>query len=78
MKILYNQGFCGHFHSLLKDYLKGRSYKVKFQQSYTDVYEIKKGVPQGSLKSSILYSIYVHDLVLIYSNTIQYADDNLS
>ena len=75
LKILYNQGFRGHFHSLLNNYLKGRSYKVKFQQSYSDVFKIKKGVPQGSLISPILYSIYVHDLILIHSNTIQYADD---
>ncbi|CAH2208082.1 jg18039, partial [Pararge aegeria aegeria] len=58
--------------------LCGRSVVVKQQSSYLSPRLVWKGLPQGSVLSPLLYSIYTHDLELSvnnFCNILQYADD---
>lgn len=58
--------------------LSGRSVVVKHQSSILPPRLVWKGLPQGSVLSPLLYSIYTHDLELStnsFCNILQYADD---
>ena len=74
--IFYNLGFRGNFYNLIKNFLENRSYRIKVGDLFSTYACIERGVPQGSILSSILYSIYVHDFASIHPNVIQYADDS--
>ncbi|CAH0405390.1 unnamed protein product [Chilo suppressalis] len=58
--------------------LNDRSVSVSFQNLNLPPRKIWKGLPQGSVLSPLLYSIYTHDLdltVTSFCNVLQYADD---
>ncbi|CAH2231394.1 jg27705 [Pararge aegeria aegeria] len=61
---------------ILKSYLSGRKYQVKFEDELSNIYNIKASVPQGSVLGPILYSIYTADLPSTSEvETATYADD---
>jgi hypothetical protein len=63
-------------YSLLKFYLIDRTFLVKYEETYTDLYPLLSGVPQGSILGPKLYSIYTGDLPETAQITLAtYADD---
>ena len=76
LNIFYSLGFRGNFYNLIKNFLENRSYRIKVGDVFSTYACIERGVPQGSILSPILYSIYVHDFASIHPNVIQYADDS--
>lgn len=48
--------------NLLKSYLSERKFKVRYKTATTELFEIKSGVPQGSVLGSFLYQLYTADL----------------
>jgi endonuclease/exonuclease/phosphatase family metal-dependent hydrolase len=62
--------------SLIKSYLTNRTFQVKHGETYTDLYPVQSGVPQGSILGPVLYSLYTADLPLSKFTTLAtYADD---
>jgi len=63
----------------IKDFLKDRSFRVQINESMSDFYDIKAGVPQGAVLSPLLFSIYINDLPSCHSRHKSYyllfADD---
>ncbi|KAL0849653.1 hypothetical protein ABMA28_013907 [Loxostege sticticalis] len=58
--------------------LMSRSILIRYQDYVVSPRSIWKGLPQGSVLSPLLYSIYTHDLdrtVNSFCNVLQYADD---
>lgn len=47
---------------LLKSYLQDRIFYVKINKATSNFYEIKAGVPQGSVLGPVLYLIYTSDM----------------
>lgn len=62
--------------NLIGNFLSDRSQVVVFNGSKSKVCKIKKGVPQGSIKSPIMFSGYINDLVSLLKCSFHlYADD---
>jgi hypothetical protein len=61
---------------LLKSYLTNRLFQVKEGDMASPMYEIRAGVPQGSVLGPILYTLYTADLPTVPGVvTATYADD---
>jgi hypothetical protein len=62
--------------NILESYLSGRYFRVKQEESYSELKEIRAGVPQGSVLGPVLYLMYTSDLPELQNNTIAtFADD---
>lgn len=74
--------FDNHLCRLIYNYLKGRTFRVKINNSYSNWFNISAGVPQGGVLSAVLYIIYLADMPSppVCMNPIkrlQFADDML-
>jgi retron-type reverse transcriptase len=65
-----------HFCIVLKSYLTTRHFRVKREDSYSDLKLIKAGVPQGSVLGPVLYLLYINDVPTTSNSTVAtFADD---
>ncbi|GBP64842.1 RNA-directed DNA polymerase from mobile element jockey [Eumeta japonica] len=64
------------FFPILKSYLEGRCFEVKYNNESSPLQKINSGVPQGSILGPVLYLIFTADIPT-YEDTITatYADD---
>lgn len=61
---------------ILKSYLTERFFRIKQDDAYSELKEIKAGVPQGSVLGPVLYLLYTSDLPELENNTVAtFADD---
>lgn len=61
---------------VISSFLEDRSFKVKIEQSTSNLYQIAAGVPQGSCLSPTLYALYTNDIPNTEATTLAlYADD---
>ena len=63
--------------SLIRNYLTNRFQYVQFENSESDLLEIKTGIPQGSILGPLFFSIMINDLVNSSNKFkfLMYADD---
>lgn len=64
-----------NYYLLLKSYLTERLFQVKQDDTISNLYDIRAGVPQGSVLGRILYTIYTADLPVMNECTTATADD---
>ena len=62
-------------HKLIKSYLSSRTFVIKIKDTYSEVKDIKAGVPQGSVLGPLLYTLYTaniptttNSIVLTFAN----------
>ena len=68
--------FPKNLYKLLKSYLTNRFFQVKINETLTNIFPIKAGVPQGSVLGPTLYLLYTADLPVAQDITAaMYADD---
>ena len=48
--------------NIIKDFISGRSFKVKVNGSYSKIRSIFRGLPQGAVFSPTLYNLFTNDL----------------
>lgn len=77
LSILSDKGFSQNAVQLLGDFLSGRSQRVKINSKTSGPLYLQQGVPQGSILSPILFSLYTSSFMghLDYMKAHQYADD---
>ena len=60
----------------MTSYVSDRTFRIKHEDEYSDIKDIKAGVPQGSVFAPILYLLYTSDIpVLPEVTTAAFADD---
>ncbi len=67
-----------HIVKWIKDYLHARSFCVKINAAKSTFRNIHTGVPQGSVLSPTLFSIFINDISIKnekYSKSCMFADD---
>lgn len=61
---------------ILQSYISERYFRVKQEEAYSDLKEIKAGVPQGSVLGPVLYLLYTCDIPELEDDTLAtFADD---
>ena len=74
---LYNYGVRESAHNLIKSYLGNRLQKVKLNNATIHLKSVNVGVPQGTILGSLLFLLYINDLLLDIPEDVivSYADD---
>ena len=71
-------GFDDYTIRYIYSYLKNKEQCVKINNIYSDLLDIKSGVPQGSIVGPILFNIFFNDFfyIILIASPHNYADDN--
>ena len=71
-------GIRGNMLAWVNSFLSDRTIQVKINSTYSEIYVVQNGTPQGSCISPTLFNIMVNDLseCLKYSAMSQFADDS--
>ena len=68
--------FPEQIYKLRKSYLNNRTFVVKINDAYSEIKDIKVGVPQGSVLGPILYTLYMAGIpTTVNSKILTFADD---
>ena len=73
---LKSYGITGSIHEWIKNFLTGRTQKVKINTHLSSKTEVHSGIPQGSILGPILFTIFINDLPEGLKSTCKiFADD---
>ena len=78
MTKLLSYGISGNLHDWLRDFLANRTQTVRVGKEYSSYVNVTSGVLQGSVLGSILFLLYINDIIDVFGGKLfvkLYADD---
>lgn len=64
------------YSDILESYISNRTFRIRQEEAYSELKQIKAGVPQGSVLGPVLYLLYTCDIPKLEDNIIAtFADD---
>jgi hypothetical protein len=75
---LMKAGFPTFLIKTIQSFLKNRKAQVRIGCQFSNIYQIRAGVPQGAILSPFLYILFINDMpVTRNSQVLNYADDTI-
>ena len=62
LKSLHDHNMRGHLPSFIQNFLSERSFQVRIDDTYSDIYKLDNGVPQGSVLSGNIFILALNDI----------------
>ena len=78
LKSLYDINLKGELPMFIQNFLMDRTFQTKIENVLSDTYEIKEGIPQGSVLSSTLFALAINNIVKTLPKDVNnslYVDD---
>ena len=78
MKDLHEMGLKGRLPSFIDNFLKGRKFKVRLDNTHSSLNPQEEGVPQGSILSPTLFTVKINSIIYSLPEDIEkslYVDD---
>ena len=78
LKKVKEAGINGKIFDFIRNFLTNRTYTVKINDKFSKTFQVSSGVPQGSVRGPILFTIFINDLPTSIPKEIScklYADD---
>ena len=78
LRSLYDHGFRGELPTFIKNFMSERTFQVRIENIYSDIFKLQNGIPQGSVLSGTLFIMAINNIVTVLPKGVQnslYIDD---
>ena len=63
LRKLYSSGLKGHLPLFIQNFLSDRTFQTRVDSSYSSIFKLEEGIPQGSVLSCTLFALAINDIV---------------
>ena len=78
LRKLNSSGLKGHLPIFIPNFLQDRTFQTRVESSYSDIFPLEEGIPQGSVLSCTLFALAINDIATQLPVEVQnglYVDD---
>ena len=78
LRCMYNNKLRGALPIFIQNFLKNRTFQTRIETTYSEVFSINEGIPQGSVLSGTLFALAINEITKCLPNGVNnslYVDD---